>query len=408
LAVVPVLLLVDVLGQHSSTVQSASLSLMSVIGFALLKAASAIVLIMVVGRKVVQPVFHYFSVKRQPDSFMALTLFCTLGIGALTAYAGLSLALGAFLAGLLLSETQYRHEIEVTIEPFKGLLLGLFFLSIGMMVDWRALVEHPGWLALSVAGLIFIKAFLLIWILRCFGLGWALASQTGLLLGQGGEFALIMISAAVQQQLIFSSTGHFMLLVVSLSMFTTPALAKAGQILSQWWARRENTTDQNLLPPELTWQNHFIIAGFGRVGQLIAGLLQSQGFNFLVLESNAAVVAQMRSQGWPIYLGDASRAELLQRMGLPAARAVILTMDQTTAVLNAVHVLLREAPHVPIIARARDEAHVTSLRAAGADMVVPETLESGLQMAAHALEVGGVAAEIRASALENCRHARAR
>lgn len=400
LAVVPLLVVVDVMGGTQGDMSGWLV-------IALLKAVSAVFIITLVGRKVIQPLFHYLTVHHQPDSFMALTLLCTLGIAALTAYAGLSLALGAFLAGLLLAETQYRHEIEVTIEPFKGLLLGLFFMSVGMAVDWRAVLDHPLWLPLSVVGLIFIKAVLLSLILRLLGLGWPLACQAGLLLGQGGEFALIVIGAAVQQQFMPSDTGHFMLLVVSLSMMVTPVLAKMGQMLSKWWTQQDRASQQALVPPELKWQNHIMIAGFGRVGQLVAGLLQSQGINFVVIETNAALVAQKRAEGWPVYLGDASRAELLQRLGLVSARAVVLTMDQTAAALHAVRALLREAPSVPIIARARDETHARLLREAGADEVVPETLESGLQIAAQALHISGLSPETTSAVLEECRRGRA-
>jgi CPA2 family monovalent cation:H+ antiporter-2 len=307
---------------------------------------------------------------------------------------------------LLLSETQYRHEIEVTIEPFKGLLLGLFFMSIGMAIDWRAVIEYPLWLPLAVIGLVLIKALLIMLVLRSFGLGWPLASQAGLLLGQGGEFALIVIGASIQRQFMPADTGHFMLLTVSLSMLATPALARAGQMLSAWWTQHIDSSKQDLAPPELQWQNHIIVAGLGRVGQLVAGLLQSQGISFVVIETNAALVADMRRKGWPVYLGDASRSEMLQRLGLAGARAVVLTMDQTAAALNTVRAMLREAPHVPIIARSRDEAHAALLRQAGAEVVVPETLESGLQIAARALELGGVEEEAMAAALDSCRRAR--
>ncbi|MFN7353243.1 MAG: cation:proton antiporter [Burkholderiales bacterium] len=407
LAVLPVLIMIDVMGQNQPSLgQGAEVSLATWAALALLKAVCAVVLIMFIGRKLVQPVFHYLSSQRQPDSFMALTLLCTLGIAALTAYSGLSMALGAFLAGLLLSETQYRHEIEVTIEPFKGLLLGLFFMSIGMAIDWRAVIEYPLWLPLAVIGLVLIKAVLIMLVLRSFGLGWPLASQAGLLLGQGGEFALIVIGASIQRQFMPADTGHFMLLTVSLSMLATPALAIAGQMLSVWWTRHIDSSEQDLAPPELQWQNHIIVAGLGRVGQLVAGLLQSQGISFVVIETNAALVADMRRKGWPVYLGDASRSEMLQRLGLAGARAVVLTLDQTAAALNTVRAMLREAPHVPIIARARDEAHAALLRQAGAEVVVPETLESGLQIAARALELGGVEEEATAAALDSCRRAR--
>jgi CPA2 family monovalent cation:H+ antiporter-2 len=406
LAVLPVLILMDVMGQNTQGSQAMGASLATLVGWSLVKAIGAVLLIILVGRKVLQPVFHYLSSQRQPDSFMALTLLCTLGIAALTAYSGLSMALGAFLAGLLLSETQYRHEIEVTIEPFKGLLLGLFFMSIGMAIDWRAVIEYPLWLPLAVIGLVLIKALLIMLVLRSFGLGWPLASQAGLLLGQGGEFALIVIGASIQRQFMPADTGHFMLLTVSLSMLATPALARAGQMLSAWWTQHIDSSKQDLAPPELQWQNHIIVAGLGRVGQLVAGLLQSQGISFVVIETNAALVADMRRKGWPVYLGDASRSEMLQRLGLAGARAVVLTMDQTAAALNTVRAMLREAPHVPIIARARDEAHAALLRQAGAEVVVPETLESGLQIAARALELGGVEEEAMAAALDSCRRAR--
>ncbi|HEX5637410.1 MAG TPA: cation:proton antiporter, partial [Gammaproteobacteria bacterium] len=233
LAVVPMIILVSLLGQSSGD------AFLLAVGIALIKAVVAIGGIYVLGRRAIRPLFHHLGTSGQADTFMALTLLATLGIAALTSLAGLSLTLGAFLAGLLLAETEYRHEVEVAIEPFKGLLMGLFFMSVGMNVDPAALLREPLWLPLSVIGLILIKSVVAAACLRFGGLPTSAAVEGGLLLGQGGEFAFIVVAIAITSQLIDFEVGQFMLLVVGCSMIVTPLLAKFGrfaqfQIEKRW------------------------------------------------------------------------------------------------------------------------------------------------------------------------------
>ena len=220
LAVVPVLILIDLLGRGSSP------DMWSVTGLTLLKSVVAVVLIFVIGRKVIRPLFRNFARQRQSDVFMALTLLATLSIAGLTAAAGLSMALGALLAGLLLAETEYRHEVEVTIEPFKGLLMGLFFMTVGMGIDAREILANPLWVPLSVIGLILIKAVVVTGIFRIGGLSWGRSVESGLLLGQGGEFAFIVVGVAAASQLLSPEMAQFVLLVVGLTLFVTPMVAQ--------------------------------------------------------------------------------------------------------------------------------------------------------------------------------------
>lgn len=385
LAVVPLLILIGVLAKGTST------GLLTLAGFTLLKSVGAIVLIYFLGRRVIRPLFHSFVQQRQPDVFMALTLLSTLGIGGLTAVAGLSMALGAFLAGLLLAETEFKHEVEVTIEPFKGLLMGLFFMSVGMAIDVREMAKTPLLLPLSVIGLFAIKTVVLSVIYRIGGFSWGRAVEGGALLGQGGEFTFIVVGYALTAQLLDAPTGQFIMLVVSLSLFATPMVAKAGRAFGDWWEERHPNLVANLnhAGPEPTG-GHVIIAGYGRVGQLVGQLLSAQGIGYVAVEGNARLVAKLHPLGVPVYFGDAARIELLRKVHADAASAIVLTMDHPASALHAVKAIRRMYPTLPLVARSRDEKHALVLKQAGATLVIPETLETGLQLSAFVLQTLGV------------------
>lgn len=385
LAVVPLLVLISILGASSGEGSFASL-----LGLAMLKGVLTVVGIYLVGRRVVRPLFHQIAVDKQPDTFTALTLLTTLGVAALTWVAGLSMALGALLAGLIIAETEFRHEVEITIEPFKGLLMGLFFMSVGMGIDLRALLAEPLWIPLSVVGLLAMKALIVFLLLRAFGLSWGRAAEGGLLLGQGGEFAFIVIGMALALGLLERQVGQFMLIVVGVSMLAAPVIARLGQSLG-------DRIDRRIAPPveaddaELgELGGHVIIAGYGRVGQLVGQMLEEQGVSFVAIENNAQLIAHQRKAGVPLVFGDASRPELLRKLRLDQARAVVLTMDHTAAAIHAVHGIRRMVPMMRIIARARDEKHALLLREAGASVVVPETLESSLKLTGWVLETLGI------------------
>jgi CPA2 family monovalent cation:H+ antiporter-2 len=400
LAVVPVLILVGMLGRPGDT--SVTVSMVTAMG----KAVAAIALIYVLGRVVIRPLFRHLAASRQADTFMALTLLSTLGIASLTWLAGLSMALGALLAGLLLAETEYRHEVEITIDPFRGLLMGLFFLSVGMSIDPLEIVRAPALLLGSVVGLFALKAIIVGAVVRIGGLPRGKAVEAGLLLGQGGEFAFIVFGAALSLGLLPEQTGRFMLLVVGLSMFAAPLVAELGRRLGSSMeptAQAEPVSDAPLLPD---LSGHVVIAGYGRVGQLLGQLFDSQGIRYVAIDPDARLVAGFHSQGRPVFVGDASRGELLRRLGLDEASAIVLTMDHSSAALRAVQSIRREWPKLAILARARDERHALALREEGADTVIPEALESALQLAALALARAGLPGAVLSGLLEREREQR--
>ncbi len=401
LAVVPLLVLISILGSDAG---EGSFSIL--LASAALKGVLTVAALYLVGRRIVRPLFHQIASDRQPDTFTALTLLTTLGVAALTYSAGLSMALGALLAGLIIAETEFRHEVEITIEPFKGLLMGLFFLSVGMGIDLRALIDQPLWIPLSVVGLLALKGLIVAALLRLFGLSWGRATEGGLLLGQGGEFAFIVIGLALSFDLIERPVGQFMLIVVGVSMLVAPLVARLGQSLGDAIDRRivPARPPEDAVLGELN--GHVIIAGYGRVGQMVGQMLAEQGVSFVAIEHDAKTVAQHRKAGAPLVFGDASRPELLRKLHVERARAVVLTMDHTAAATHAVQGIRRIRPGMQVIARARDEKHALLLREAGASIVVPETLESSLKLTGSVLEALGVPPDATTRLLEQERERR--
>ncbi|HEY0587784.1 MAG TPA: cation:proton antiporter [Pseudoduganella sp.] len=384
LAVVPALILVEGLGKGAA--QALWLTLV----LAVLQAIVTIALLYFIGRRVTKPLFASPGVQRQPEVFVALILLLTLGIAALTAWSGLSLALGALLAGLLLADSEFQYEVEIIVEPFKGLLMGLFFMSVGMEIDLRVAADYPLLLPASVGCLLVLKGAIVALLLRQFG--WRRAVHGGLLLGQGGEFAFIILAYAVSTRVLSREGSQFLLLVVSLSMLLAPIAAGAGALLVR---RSEHAEDSRHSPGgELADQldGHIIIGGYGRVGQLVAEILRRQGFRYVAVERDRHLVdlARRNRQDEPVYSGDASLPEMLQRLGSTRAVCVVLTMDDPRAALHAVSALRRHYPDLCLLARARDERHARALKAAGATEVVSEAIESGLQLACFALEAAGV------------------
>jgi CPA2 family monovalent cation:H+ antiporter-2 len=385
LAVVPILILIGALGGGGKDgVAMLALGTM-------LKAGGAITLIYLAGGRVIHPLFRAFARQRQPDVFMALILLSTFGIAALSAAAGLSMALGALIAGLLLAETEFKHEVELTIEPFKGLLMGLFFMTVGMGMDARQVVQAPLFLAAAVCGLVALKALVVTLLFRAGKLSWGRALEGGLLLGQGGEFAFIVIGYAMSRQLLDPALGARVMLAVGLSLFLTPLLARLGRAIGDRWESEEHKQAAQLDEQALeSARGRIIIAGFGRVGQQLAKLLGEQGIDYVAFENDAKLVSKLHAQGLPVYFGNASRPELLRRVHADEAPVIVLTMDHPASALQAVRGIRREFPHVRLFVRSRDEKHARALKLAGASVVVPETLEASLQLSAFVLEALGL------------------
>ena len=313
--------------------------------------------------------------------FMAAILLVVIGASAATGFAGLSMALGAFLAGVLLAGTEFRHEIEVDIEPFKGLLLGLFFMTVGMGVDYRVIAQESFWIISSVIGLFAIKGVIITGLCLAYGLPRHVAIEAGLLLGQGGEFAFVVIGLAVTLGLMPTDTAQFMLIVTGLTMMLTPLVAEGGKRVAAMFEHTHEPQPQGHgVDAFAEGEGHIILAGFGRVGQMLARILDREHVTYLALDMDGPAVGDHRSLGRPVFYGDASRIELLKRAGAQNAAAVVVTMDNPDAAERVVSTVRSNWPALPIYARARDRHHARRLLGHGATDVVPETVESSLQL----------------------------
>ena len=387
IAVVPMLFVVASLGAKSGG------TVLGALGLATVEAALAVFLIIGVGRLVVRPIFRHVSGLHSPELFMAVTLLIIITTAAATHASGLSAALGAFLAGLVFADTEYRHEIEINIEPFKGLLLGLFFMSVGMIVDLAEILTEPLWILLSVAGLFAIKALVLAGIARAFGFSRGQAAEMGLLLGQGGEFAFVIVGLAVSLAIIPLPTAQFMLIVVGATMFLTPVVARLARGVGQAVDAIAPPADGRKVDIAPDLRDHVVIVGYGRTGRLLAELLDRQHVAHVALDLDAPHVAGLRARGAPVYLGDASRTAMLEKMRLASAAALVISLDDPRAAERVLIAARQLARDLPILVRARDRDHAAQLLAQGATQVVPEVLEAGLQLGQLTLEHVGLPSE---------------
>lgn len=388
LAVVPLLMLVTIfsVGDSGNVVELA--------GTALLRALIAVVVIMFLGRWLVRHLYRMVTWTKSPELFMALTLLAVLGTAWFTGLAGLSMALGAFLAGLLLSETEFRHQVETDIEPFKGLLLGLFFISIGMGIDFGVLAQNWVDVVIGVGGLILLKGAVLMGLVAAFRLPLTTSVRTGLLLSAGGEFAFVGVTAAMGSDIISQPVGQYMLIVAAVSMALTPFLADLGAALKK---RLDDSMGGE--PIQATGdearglEGHVIIAGYGRVGQTVAKMLGDLRRPYMALDLNVPRTRERRAKGEPVYYGDAAKPDVLERVGADHAGAVVITLDNFAAASRAVESTRKRWPTIPIFVRAWDMTHSDELFELGATGVVPETLESSLQLAGQVLESLGTPRE---------------
>jgi CPA2 family monovalent cation:H+ antiporter-2 len=384
LAVVPLLFLIGALGGHeqgSSLVEGAVL--------AGVEAVLAIGAIAVVGRLVLKPLFRLAAGTDNPEFFMAATLLISVGSGVVAAYAGLSMALGAFIAGLLLAETEYRRAVEAMIDPFRGLLLGVFFFSIGMHVDLGFIWHQPLLVAGAFLGMIVAKTVLLAPLCRLFGVPWAAGVETSLLLAPGGEFAFIGIGLATQVGLVAGDVAAGVLAVVSLTMATLPFIALFARRAGHAFAKEVSSDPVLTVLPPADHARRVIVVGHGRVGQLVCDLLEKHDIAYITADRDTALVARWRQLGRPLYYGDASNPLFLRRCGIDEALGVIVTLD-TAAVDDVVKAVRARRPDVMIVARAHDAQHARHLYTLGVTDTVPETIEASLQLAESALVGLGV------------------
>jgi CPA2 family monovalent cation:H+ antiporter-2 len=384
LAVIPILLFISILAARSGGSALASLA------SALLQAAVAIIVIVVFGRVLLRPLFRLVATARSNELFIAAVLFVIIAAGMIADQAGLSMALGAFVAGLLLAETEYRKAIEATVAPFKGLLLGIFFFTVGMNIDFRELVREPLLLLGGVVGLIVVKSLLVAGLGRLFRLSWPVAAETGLLLGPGGEFAFVSIGLATAAGLIETPLARFALAVTPITMALTPLLSIGARHLAKSLASGK-AIDVELTARPAGGQKHAIVVGYGRVGKVVCALLREHGIPYIAVDSDALTVTRDRREGHDVYYGDAADPRFLESCGLATADGVIITIH-TASVIDAVVEHVRELrPDILIVSRARDADHARHLYSLGATDAVPETIEASLQLSEAALVGLGVA-----------------
>jgi len=383
LAVVPILLLVSVLGGNGQQ------NLMTSLGIALTQTGIALAGIVIFGRLLLRPLFRLVALAQSNELFVAAILFVIVGTGVAAAAAGLSMALGAFVAGLMLSETEYKKAIEGIVEPFKGLLLGIFFFTVGMNIDLREVLRQPLLLLGVVAALMALKAGVMLALGRLFRLPLPATVEASLLLAPGGEFAFVAIGAAVVVKIVPGDVASFLLVVTSLTMVLIPLMGNVARRFDRWVAGRKAPDPETEAKPTIT-RGHVIVVGHGRVGQVVCAMLARHAIPYIATDHDAMAVSRERKGGADVYFGDATNPAFLQACGVAEASAVIITIHTQSAIDAVVEQVRAIRPDVTIVARARDALHARHLYAIGVTDAVPETIEASLQLSEAALVDIGV------------------
>lgn len=386
LAIVPLMALLPLLVQRE-------LSITEDVEIAALESVAIIVGVFLIGRLLLRPVLQMVARNhRNPEIFTATGIFLVLGAAWLTDWAGLSMALGAFLGGLLLADSRYRHQIMADIQPFRGLLLGLFFMSVGMSVNFGLLGQKGLLVAGLVGGLLLTKAALLWGLCRITGRTNTDSLRVALLLAQAGEFGFILFGLANMLGILDNDISQLLLVTISLSMAATPLLTRLGESLGQSPASKSPTALQSIKPIPAS-RNHVIVAGFGRMGKRLARNLAQAKISYLALENNPERVTQGQALDYPVFFGDASRLEILRSAGAADASMVVFAMDHMESIGQAV-VTVREAfPDLPVYARAWDARMAQRLTTLGASYTIPSLLASGQQLSREVLKASGIPAE---------------
>ena len=387
LAVVPLLVLIPALGDSGE-------SMARTLGFALAKAAVLLTLLLVGGQRVMRWWLTLVARRKSEELFILNLLLVTLGLAWLTEAAGLSLALGAFVAGMLIAETEYKHQVETDIRPFHDVLLGLFFITIGMKLDWRPVLDQWGLVLLLTSGPIVAKAVLVAALARAFRATPGVAIRTGLYLAQAGEFGFVLLALGAERGLIGAQWISPVLASMVLSMLATPILVMyANRIVmrlsaSEWMLQSLQLT--SIAKKSIKTTGHAIICGYGRSGQNLARLLDKEAIPYIALDLDPDRVRQAAAAGQSVVFGDAARLPALMAAGLARAAAVVVSYHDTPSALKILSLVREHAPRVPVIVRTIDDADLERLREAGATEVVPEAIEGSLMLAAQTLALVGV------------------
>lgn len=380
---VPFLVIIPVLG-----VSVGAAALGGALGWAMVKAVIAFALVFFVGRWLLRPLFHLVSERRSTEVFTLAVLLVALLAAWTTNSFGLSLAFGAFLAGMMLGETEFRHQMESSIRPFRDVLLGIFFIGIGMRFDPAAIPPIWHWTLLGALLIVVSKTLIVAAMMRKGGADALQAWRTGLLLSVGGEFGLALIAIALDSGVIDEVLGQIAITSVLLSMIVGAALIRFNRIIATWIVGKQREEPQPLpegMPD--AGEVQVVIGGYGRVGHTIAVLLKASGIPFVAVDHDAKRVARGRADGHPVLYGDISDPELLSSIHVERAALVVITIDQAEMALRTVSFLRKSCPQVPVIARARDLEATSHLLDAGATHAYPEAIEASLRLGATALQI---------------------
>jgi monovalent cation:H+ antiporter-2, CPA2 family len=387
LAVVPLLVLIPALDSPAE-------QLLMAVGVAAVKAVVLLTLLLVGGQRVMRWWLTLLARRKSDELFMLNLLLVTLGLAYLTEHAGLSLALGAFVAGMLVAETEFKHQVETDIRPFHDVLLGLFFITIGMKLDWRPVLDQWPLVLLLTSGPVLLKFVLVAALARGFGAQPGVALRTGLYLAQAGEFGFVLLTLGADNGLVAAEWMSPILASMVLSMLATPFLIMYSNAIvnklsaSDWLMQSVALT--SIAKKSIGTQGHVIICGYGRSGQNLARLLEPEKIPYMALDLDPDRVRMAAAAGQSVVFGDAARLQSLMAAGLARAAAVVVSYHDTASALKILRLVQDHAPHVPVVVRTVDDSDIDRLRAAGATEVVPEAIEGSLMLAGHALALVGV------------------
>lgn len=383
LAVIPLLVLVAILSDHDRSISEA-------LADAALKASFCLAIIFIAGRFLLRPFLHFIASLENTELFSATTLLVLLGVAWLSGVAGLSPALGAFLAGLLIAETEFKPQVEADILPFKNLLLGLFFMTVGMSLDLNMLTARfTSIIGLTIA-LMACKTMIIMALCRVFKFNLSTAIHVGLLLSQGGEFTFILFKLAGNNGIISSELSQILLVVVTMSMALTPLVAHLGKKIATILEKHSISRSETMLEETTDLSQHVVISGFGRVGHTVAMLLESENIPYIAIDIDSFMVSRERKSGIPIYYGDTTRIHVLKSLAIERARAMIITHNDTRVAIQTITSVRDIGLDLPIIARARNIEQVQKLEKAGATLAVAEMFEVSLQLGGSLLKEVGI------------------
>lgn len=387
IAVVPILVMIPALG-------IANANLVDVLGLAMLKAAAMLLFLFTIGKWLINPWFNLVASQRSRELFVMNVLMVTLLLAFATKMAGLSYALGAFIAGMLISETKYRYQVESDISPFRDILLGLFFISVGMLLNIQQIVNNIGLVLLILAAFIFFKAAIVAMVVRFVKYEAGIAIRTGVILAQAGEFSFVILALGAEQKLISGQALQLVLAASLLSMVLAPLLiqynGRIARKLASSYSRNSGQVVQEIEDAGKPLHDHVIICGYGRSGQYLGRFLREENIPYIALDIDPTRVLEAAAAGEMVMFGDAARRVVLEAAGGARAKALVISYADNRAAMKILHIVQENYPQLPVIVRTVDDSNMETLRAAGAAEVVPEILEGSLMLASHALMLLGV------------------